>query len=243
MKIEYTFILPARNEEKTLPYCIEEIETFINKNKLKAEILVVDNNSTDNTSNIAKDYGAKVVFCGNIGYGNALNCGIKNAFGKYCIMGDSDGSYNFSNLEKFIYYLKKDYDLIVGNRFKGKIEKGAMPFSHRIGGRMLSIIGNIFFHTKIKDYHCGLRAFKTDSIKKLKLKSSGMEFASEMIISSRLNNLKIIEVETDLRKDLRNRKSHLKTIRDGIRHLKLIFDMAFNREKYIIPEEKIWKKY
>lgn len=239
MKIEYTFILPARNEEKTLPYCIEEIETFINKNKLKAEILVVDNNSTDNTSNIAKDYGAKVVFCGNIGYGNALNCGIKNAFGKYCIMGDSDGSYNFSNLEKFIYYLKKDYDLIVGNRFKGKIEKGAMPFSHRIGGRMLSIIGNIFFHTKIKDYHCGLRAFKTDSIKKLKLKSSGMEFASEMIISSRLNNLKIIEVETDLRKDLRNRKSHLKTIRDGIRHLKLIFDMAFNREKYIIPEEKI----
>ncbi len=239
MKIEYTFILPARNEEKTLPYCIEEIETFINKNKLKAEILVVDNNSTDNTSNIAKDYGAKVVFCGNIGYGNALNCGIKNAFGKYCIMGDSDGSYNFSNLEKFIYYLKKDYDLIVGNRFKGKIEKGAMPFSHRIGGRMLSIIGNIFFHTKIKDYHCGLRAFKTDSIKKLKLKSSGMEFASEMIISSRLNNLKIIEVETDLRKDLRDRKSHLKTIRDGIRHLKLIFDMAFNREKYIIPEEKI----
>lgn len=239
MKIEYTFILPARNEEKTLPYCIEEIETFINKNKLKAEILVVDNNSTDNTSNIAKDYGAKVVFCENIGYGNALNCGIKNAFGKYCIMGDSDGSYNFSNLEKFIYYLKKDYDLIVGNRFKGKIEKGAMAFSHRIGGRMLSIIGNIFFHTKIKDYHCGLRAFKTDSIKKLKLKSSGMEFASEMIISSRLNNLKIIEVETDLRKDLRDRKSHLKTIRDGIRHLKLIFDVAFNREKYIIPEEKI----
>lgn len=239
MKIEYTFILPARNEEKTLPYCIEEIETFINKNKLKAEILVVDNNSTDNTSNIAKDYGAKVVFCENIGYGNALNCGIKNAFGKYCIMGDSDGSYNFSNLEKFIYYLKKDYDLIVGNRFKGKIEKGAMPFSHRIGGRMLSIIGNIFFHTKIKDYHCGLRAFKTNSIKKLKLKSSGMEFASEMIISSRLNNLKIIEVETDLRKDLRDRKSHLKTIRDGIRHLKLIFDVAFNREKYIIPEEKI----
>lgn len=239
MKIEYTFILPARNEEKTLPYCIEEIETFINKNKLKAEILVVDNNSTDNTSNIAKDYGARVIFCENIGYGNALNYGMERALGKYCIMGDSDGSYNFSNLEKFIYYLKKDYDLIVGNRFKGKIEKGAMPFSHRIGGRMLSIIGNIFFHTKIKDYHCGLRAFKTDSIKKLKLKSSGMEFASEMIISSRLNNLKIIEVETDLRKDLRDRKSHLKTIRDGIRHLKLIFDMAFNREKYIIPEEKI----
>ena len=239
MNLKYTFLLPARNEERSLPYCIEEIETFIKKNKLEAEILVIDNNSTDNTSKIAKDYGAKVVFCENIGYGNALNCGIKNAFGKYCIMGDSDGSYNFSNLEKFIYYLKKDYDLIVGNRFKGKIEKGAMPFSHRIGGRMLSIIGNIFFHTKIKDYHCGLRAFKTDSIKKLKLKSSGMEFASEMIISSRLNNLKIIEVETDLRKDLRDRKSHLKTIRDGIRHLKLIFDMAFNREKYIIPEEKI----
>ena len=239
MNLKYSFLLPARNEERSLPYCIEEIETFIKKNKLEAEILVIDNNSTDNTSKIAKDYGARVIFCENIGYGNALNCGIKNAFGKYCIMGDSDGSYNFSNLEKFIYYLKKDYDLIVGNRFKGKIEKGAMPFSHRIGGRMLSIIGNIFFHTKIKDYHCGLRAFKTDSIKKLKLKSSGMEFASEMIISARLNNLKMREIETDLRKDLRNRKSHLKTIRDGIRHLKLIFDMAFNREKYIIPEEKI----
>ena len=239
MNLEYTFILPARNEEKSLPYCIEEIEAFINKNKLKAEILVVDNNSTDNTSKIAKGYGARVVFCENVGYGNALKYGIEKAFGKYTIMGDSDGSYNFSNLEKFIYYLEKDYDLVVGNRFKGKIEKGAMPFSHRIGGQVLSIMGNMFFHTKIRDYHCGLRAFKTESIKKLKLKTSGMEFASEMIISARLNNLKMREVETDLRKDLRDRKSHLNTLRDGIRHLKLILYMAFNREIYIIPEEKI----
>lgn len=238
MKPEYTFILPTLNEEKSLPYCIEEIQSYIKKRKLNAEILVVDNNSTDNSAYIAKDYGARDVFCREIGYGNALNCGTKNAFGKFCIMGDSDGSYNFSKLDEFISRLQKGDDLVVGNRFKGNIEKGAMPFSHKIGGKMLSTFANLIFHTKIKDYHCGLRAYKTQSIKNLNLKSSGMEYASEMIISAKINNLKMTEVETDLRNDLRNRKPHLKAIRDGLRHLRLICYMAVNRGKYKVSKNR-----
>lgn len=198
----------------------------------------MDNNSTDNSAYIAKDYGARVVFCREIGYGNALNCGTKNAFGKFCIMGDSDGSYNFSKLDEFISRLQKGDDLVVGNRFKGNIEKGAMPFSHKIGGKMLSTFANLIFHTKIKDYHCGLRAYKTQSIKNLNLKSSGMEYASEMIISAKINNLKMTEVETDLRNDLRNRKPHLKAIRDGLRHLRLICYMAVNRGKYKVSKNR-----
>ena len=230
MEKEYTFILPCLNEEKTLEYCIKEIQKTIEEKNLDAEILVSDNGSTDNSIKIAEKNGVRVVICKEKGYGSALINGTNNAKGKYCIMGDSDGSYDFYNIDDFIKKLKEGYELVVGNRFKGGIEKGAMSISHKLGVRFLSNIANLIFHTPVKDYHCGL--------KKLKLSHKGMEYASEMIIIAKLNNLKIVEVPTKLKKDLRDRKSHLKTIRDGWKHLKLIFKLAINKKQYIIEETK-----
>lgn len=222
MKKKYTFLLPCLNEEKSLAYCIQEVQKCIKDKNLDAEILIADNNSTDNSVNIAKENNVRVVICKEKGYGATLINGIKNAQGKYCIMGDSDGSYDFYNIDNFINELNNNYDLVVGNRYKGSIEKGAMSLSHKIGGKFLSDFANLLFHTPIEDYHCGIRAFKTESMDKLNLTQPGMEFASEMIIKAKINNLKMIEVPTTLRKDLRDRKPHLKTIRDGFRHLFLI---------------------
>lgn len=232
MEYEFTFILPCLNEEKSLAYCIDEIKNCIDKNNLNAEILVSDNGSTDSSVKIAKENGARVEICKQKGYGNALINGTKMAYGKYCIMGDSDGSYDFLNLEEFIKYVREGYDLVIGNRFKGGIQKGAMSTNHKIGVKFLSTIANLFFNTPIKDYHCGLRAYNTESMRKLNLAQGGMEYASEMIIMAKINNLKMIEVPTILKKDLRNRKSHLRTVRDGMRHLILILSMFFNRNKY-----------
>jgi len=230
MEKEYTFILPCLNEEKTLEYCIKEIQKCIKDKKLNAEILVSDNNSTDNSVKIAQKNGARVVICKEKGYGAALINGRKNAYGKYCIMGDSDGSYDFYNIDEFIKGLNNEYELIVGNRFKGGIKKDAMSLSHKIGVKLLSTFANLLFHTPIKDYHCGLRAYKKDSIENLNLTHKGMEYASEMIIMAKINNLKMLEVPTTLRKDLRDRKPHLRTIRDGFRHLKLICELSINRK-------------
>lgn len=229
---EFTFILPCLNEEKTLKFCIDEIKNYINKNNLNAEILVSDNDSTDSSRKIAEENGVRVIIVKERGYGSALINGTKNAYGKYCIMGDSDGSYDFSHLDNFIEKLRDGYDLIVGNRFKGGIEKNAMPLSHKIGGRGLSITANLFFHTPIKDYHCGLRAYNREKLNQIKLERKGMEYASEMIIKAKINGLSMIEVPTILRKDLRDRKPHLRTIRDGFRHLFLILRMACNRNEY-----------
>lgn len=237
MKYKYTFLLPCLNEEKSIGYCLQEINRCIKDRKMDAEILVVDNGSIDNSVNIAKKYNARVIICKEKGYGNALIYGIKNANGINCIMGDSDGSYDFYNIEKFIEKIENGYDLVIGNRFKGKILKKAMPLSHKIGVKILSIFANLIFNTPIKDYHCGIRAFNIEKIEKLDLKHSGMEFATEMIIIAKLNNLKMIEVPTILRKDLRDRKPHLRTFKDGFRHLKLIFNLAINKNKYKIERE------
>lgn len=154
MNIEFTFILPCLNEEKTLPFCIEEIKKYINEKKLTAEILVADNNSTDNSVKVAKEYGARVSICRQKGYGATMINGTNNARGQYCIMGDSDGSYDFSNLDEFIDGVRNGYDLVVGNRYKGGFEKGSMKLSHKIGVKILSKLANIFFHTPIEDFHC-----------------------------------------------------------------------------------------
>ena len=203
MDYEFTFILPCLNEEKTILFCINEIKNYINKYNLNAEILVSDNNSTDNSRNIAVENGARVVIAKEKGYGSASINGTNNAKGKYCIMGDSDGSYDFSHLEQFIDGVRNGYDLVVGNRFASGIEKSAMPFSHKIGVRFLSIFANLFFHTPIHDYHCGLRAYNTNKFKLLCLDQKGMEYASEMIIKAKINNFSLLEVPTILRKDLR----------------------------------------
>ena len=161
---------------------------------------------------------------------------MNHANGKYCIMGDSDGSYDFSNLQDYIKGLREGYDLVVGNRFKGGIEKGAMSISHKIGVKGLSAFANFFFHAPVKDYHCGLRAYNTESMKKIHLIQGGMEYASEMIIKAKINNLRILEVPTVLRKDLRHKKSHIRTIRNGMRHVILICKLAINKNKYKIKE-------
>ncbi len=233
---EFTFILPCLNEEKTLPIVIKEIKDYIKLKKLDAEILVSDNNSTDRSVKVAKKLGARVSICKNRGYGNALINGTKNAKGKYCFMGDCDGSYDFSHLDDFIDKLREGYDLVVGNRFMGGIKKNAMPLSHKIGVRCLSLYANIFFRTPIRDYHCGLRGYNTKALRDIELSSGGMEYASEMIIKAKINNLKMCEVSTILRKDLRDRKPHLRTIRDGFRHLFLITGMFINRKKYIVKK-------
>ena len=208
------------------------------RKKSRRRNISIRHGSTDNSIKIAEKNGVRVVICKEKGYGSALINGTNNAKGKYCIMGDSDGSYDFYNIDDFIKKLKEGYELVVGNRFKGGIEKGAMSISHKLGVRFLSNIANLIFHTPVKDYHCGLRAYETERLKKLKLSHKGMEYASEMIIIAKLNNLKIVEVPTKLKKDLRDRKSHLKTIRDGWKHLKLIFKLAINKKQYIIEETK-----
>ena len=232
--IDYTFILPCLNEEKTLPFCIDEIKKAIEHNNLNAEILVSDNGSEDKSREIAESLGARVVVCKDRGYGNALINGTKNAYGKYSVMGDCDGSYDFYNISQFIEKLNEGYDVVVGNRYAGGIQKDAMPLSHKIGVKALSGYANLLFRTPIKDFHCGLRMYNTEKLKGIKLECPGMEYASEMIIKAKINNLSMCEVSTTLRKDLRDGKPHLRTIRDGFRHLFLITKMFINKKKYIV---------
>lgn len=240
--VDFTFILPCLNEEKTLPFCIDEIKKAIEHNKLNAEILVSDNDSEDKSREVAESLGARVVVCKDRGYGNALINGTKNAYGKYCVMGDCDGSYDFYNISQFVEKLNEGYDMVVGNRYAGGIQDNAMPFSHKIGVKALSGYANLLFHTPIKDFHCGLRMYNTERLKSIKLECPGMEYASEMIIKAKINNLSMVEVPTVLRKDLRDRKPHLKTIRDGFRHLFLITKMFVHKKQYKVLEDSKLKK-
>lgn len=229
----YTFILPCLNEEKSLEYCIKQIQSCIDDKGLDAEILVADNNSSDDSVGVAQRNGARVVVCNEIGYGATLIHGIKNAKGEYCIMGDADGSYDFYNVDEFLRKLDDGYDLVVGNRFEGGIQNGATPWSHKIGVKFLSGVANLFFHTSIHDYHCGLRAFKRDSIDRLNLSCFGMEYASEMIIKAKLKGLRMVEVPTTLKRDLRGGHPHLRTVRDGFRHLNLILKLSVSKKSSI----------
>ena len=223
-EIELTILMPCLNEEKTIGNCIKEARSFLEKNNINGEILIVDNGSTDDSINIAKREKAKIVYCKEKGYGIAIWTGINVANGKYVIMGDSDESYEFYNLMPFIEKLEDGYDLVIGNRYKGKIEKGAMPFLHRyVGTPLITMIGKIMYKTKVGDFNCGIRGFIKNKIINLDLKEKGMEFATEMIIKAQMRDLKLTEIPVNLRKDGRGRKSHLNTFRDGARHLKILF--------------------
>lgn len=218
---EITILMPCLNEEETIEECIDEANYFINKNNVLAEILVIDNGSVDNSLILAKNKGARVLKEEKKGYGSALKYGINNARGKYIIILDSDMSYDFRNINDFIDKLKEGYALVVGNRFKGKIEKKAMPFSHRyIGNPILSFLARKISKANIGDFHCGIRAFEREKVLSLKFETNGMEFATELIFKFQEKKYKITEVPTILKKDKRNRKPHLKTISDGLRHLK-----------------------
>jgi glycosyltransferase involved in cell wall biosynthesis len=224
---EVTFLIPCLNEELTLPHVINEIRTSFDQTTTVYEILVADNGSTDSSVEVSEKLGARVVNVEKKGYGAALIGGINASRGEIIVMGDADGSYHFEDSKQMISLLKKDVDLVVGNRFRGGIEKGAMPFLHKyLGNPVLSFIARLFYDIPIYDFHCGLRGFKKSKIQKIGLTSFGMEFASEMIVKSKMSNLVIKEVPAKLSKDLRNREPHLRTWRDGWRHLKFLFSYS-----------------
>lgn len=220
---ELTILMPCLNEERTLARCIENALQFILDSGIAGEVLVADNGSTDQSIVIAAFCGARIVHAPQKGYGAALNAGIHAARGQFVIMGDADDSYDFSRLNAFMHRLRAGADLVIGDRFEGGIEPGAMPFLHRyLGNPVLSFVGRLFFRIKIRDFHCGLRGFSRESILRLGLVTQGMEFASEMVAKAALAGLRIEEVPTTLRPDGRGRPPHLRTWRDGWRHLRFL---------------------
>ena len=221
--VEISIVMPCLNEAETLAACIRKAQQAIDKDGLAAEIIVADNGSTDGSQVIAKELGARVVMVGRKGYGSALIGGIEAARGELVVMGDADDSYDFTAIEPLIARLREGYDLVVGNRFLGGIERGAMPWSHRwVGNPALTFISRVFFNTPVGDAHCGLRAFRKDAYDRMRLRATGMEFASEMVIKASLKHMRIAEVPVTLRPDGRSRPPHLRTWRDGWRHLRFM---------------------
>ena len=222
-EIDISVVMPCLNERATVGACITTALQTMDRLCLRGEVIVGDNGSTDGSQQIASALGARVVSVAKPGYGAALQGAIAAARGRFVVMGDSDGSYDFTRLELFLDKLREGYDLVVGNRFRGEILPGAMPSLHRYAGNpILSGIGRLFFRSPIGDFHCGLRAFRRDRIASLGLRMEGMEFASEMIVKATLFGLRLSEVPTTLSRDGRNRAPHLRTWRDGWRHLRLL---------------------
>ena len=224
---ELTILMPCLNEAETLATCVTKAMDYLKRSGIDGEVVIADNGSTDGSQKIAEDLGARVVAVPVRGYGAALGAGIAAAKGRFVIMGDSDDSYDFSRLDGFVERLRAGADLVMGNRFKGGIAKGAMPPLHRyLGNPVLSTIGRVLYATPVKDFHCGLRGFSRQAILGLGLTTPGMEFASEMVIRASLAGLKIEEVPTTLSPDGRSRPPHLRSWRDGWRHLKLLLTFA-----------------
>lgn len=222
--IELTVLIPCLNEEETLAICIKKAKEFLKTNKIEGEVLIADNGSTDRSKEIATNLGAKVVNVETRGYGAALINGSEQAKGKYTIIGDADDSYNFLEIAPLLDELKKGYDLVIGNRYKGKMEKGAMKPLHKyIGTPVISFIGRKLYKIQAKDFNCGMRAYVTDKVNQLSCKATGMEYATEMLIKAQKSGLKIKEIPINFYKDKRKSISHLNTIKDGIRHFKTIF--------------------
>lgn len=220
---ELTILMPCLDEAETLAACIEEANQFIRQSGINGEVLIADNGSVDGSQAIARALNARVVDVPEKGYGAALIAGIHSARGKFIIMGDSDQSYDFGDAGGLLQALRTGSDLVMGDRFAGGIDPGAMPFLHRyLGNPVLSFIGRLFFRAPIRDFHCGLRGFNKARILALNLLSPGMEFASEMVVRASISKYKISEVPVKLRKDGRSRPPHLKTWRDGWRHLKFL---------------------
>jgi glycosyltransferase involved in cell wall biosynthesis len=225
--VELTILMPCLNEAETLASCISKARLFLSRSGISGEVLIADNGSTDGSIQIANALGARVVPVASRGYGAALQGGIEAARGTYIAMGDADDSYDFLSLLPFVEAARAGADLVMGNRFAGGIAPGAMPLLHRyLGNPVLSFIGRLFFRAPIKDFHCGLRLFRRDAIAGLQLRAPGMEFASEMVVKAALQGLAIAEVPTTLQPDGRSRPPHLRTWRDGWRHLRFLLTYA-----------------
>jgi len=221
--MKLSILMPCLNEAETLEICIKKANQWISRSKIDCEIIIADNGSTDGSQAIAIANGARVVSVFQKGYGSALYHGVKAAQGEFVIMGDSDDSYDFSQLDAFIKKLEDGYDLVMGNRFLGGINKGAMPWKNRyVGNPILTWIGRMLFHCQAKDFHCGLRGFSKSAFEKMDLRTTGMEFASEMVIKASLFGMRVTEVPTTLSRDGRSRPPHLRPWRDGWRHLRFM---------------------
>ena len=222
-EVELTVVMPCLNEAETLAVCIRKAMGFFEKHGVQGEVVIADNGSTDGSQKIAVEEGARVVDVEAKGYGSALRGGIESAKGTYVIMADSDDSYDFSDLMPFLESLRAGSDLVMGNRFRGGIKKGAMPPLHRyLGNPVLTAIGRVFFRSKAGDFHCGLRGFSKEAFYRMELRTTGMEFASEMVVKATLKGMKIEEVPTTLSPDGRSRPPHLRSWRDGWRHLRFM---------------------
>lgn len=221
--LELTILMPCLNEAETLGTCVRKAMGYLAASGVAGEVVIADNGSTDGSQDIARALGARVVPVAERGYGAALIAGIRAARGRFVIMGDSDDSYDFTALDPFVAKLREGYQLVMGNRFRGGIRPGAMPPLHRyLGNPVLSTVGRIFFASPVKDFHCGLRGFDRDAMIALDLRAPGMEFASEMVVKATVQGLRITEVPTTLSPDGRSRPPHLRSWRDGWRHLRFL---------------------
>jgi Glycosyl transferase family 2 len=225
--IELSVVLPCLNEAETVGTCVRKAQQSLRRLGVVGEVVVADNGSTDGSPEIALAHGARLVHVSRRGYGAALSAGIAAARGRYVLMADADDSYALDDLGEFVAALRDGAELVMGNRFSGGIEAGAMPFLHRyVGNPLLSRLGRLLFRIPVHDFHCGIRAFDRDRILGLGLRTTGMEYASEMVVRSSLAQLRIREVPTRLRPDGRSRSPHLRTWRDGWRHLRFL--LAFS---------------
>jgi glycosyltransferase involved in cell wall biosynthesis len=226
-EIEVSVVIPCLNEEETIAGCIEKAKSAISESGIVGEVVVVDNGSTDSSPEISKKLGARVVTEKRHGYGRALSRGFSEARGKYIVFADADESYDFGYTVRFVNELRKGAELVMGSRFRGKIEKGAMPFLHRfLGTPVLTFMLRLFFRARITDVNCGMRGLTKEAIAKLKLTCTGMEFASEMVVKAAKLGMKITEIPIDFKKDKRSSRPHLRTFIDGWRHLRFILLFA-----------------
>jgi glycosyltransferase involved in cell wall biosynthesis len=234
-EIEFSITMPCLNEAETLATCIKKAQEGIRSAGISAEIIVGDNGSTDGSQEIGRALGVRVVDIPERGYGSALYGATLAANGRYIIMGDADDSYDFSRLGAFVEKLREGHDIVMGNRFAGGIEAGAMPWKNRyIGNPILSGIGRLLFKCPVRDFHCGLRGFSRAAFDRLDLRTTGMEYASEMVIKATLHGMSIVEVPTTLKPDGRSRPPHLRPWRDGWRHLRFML-LYSPRWLFLIP--------
>ena len=221
--VELSVVMPCLNEGETVGVCVRKATETLRMAGISGEVIVADNGSTDASAEAARAEGARVINVAAKGYGSALMDGIAASRGEYVLMADADDSYDFAHIPRFLEELRAGSDLVMGNRFRGGIADDAMPFLHRyLGNPVLTGIGNLFFASSCGDFHCGMRAFRKDSFQRMGIRSTGMEFASEMVVKASLLRMKVTEIPTTLSPDGRSRPPHLRTWRDGWRHLRFM---------------------